>query len=183
VDENKAFLAKPSGTKKAEPSPEEKAILHLAHKTINGVTRDIEEFHFNKAIARLYEFVNRLSAPPGAALKTPAFAAAVEILVKLLGPMTPHLADELWQILGHKALLIDEPWPEAQQKYLSENKVTIAVQVMGKLRDTLEVDPETPKADLEALALASEKVQRALGGRKVKKIIVVPGKIVNIVAP
>ncbi len=157
--------------------------MRLAHKTLDGVTRNIEAFHFNKAIARLYEFVNGLANLSGEVLKSGAFREAVEILVKLLGPMTPHLADELWQRLGHKTCLIEEPWPALKKDYLDEDKITIAVQVMGKLRDTIEVSPDTPKEELEALALELEKVKRAVGGREVKKIIVVPGKIVNIVAP
>ncbi len=183
VDDNRENLAKTGEENNPKPSTTEEAILRLAAKTAYGVTGDIEAFHFNKAIARLYEFVNGLSALSGAVLKTPAFATAIKVLVKLLGPMIPHLAEELWHGLGNRNLLMEEPWPEADKKYLGENKITIAVQVMGKLRDTLEVDPDLAKADLEALALASEKVQRAVGGREIKKVIVVPGKIVNIVAP
>jgi leucyl-tRNA synthetase len=116
-------------------------------------------------------------------LKSNGFKAAIEILVKIIGPMMPHLAEEMWSALGHQNLLYEAAWPEVDASYLGDSKVTIAVQVMGKLRDTLEVAPDTSKEELEALALALDKVQRAIDGRDIKKIIVVPGKIVNIVAP
>ncbi|MHA1544410.1 MAG: leucine--tRNA ligase [Alphaproteobacteria bacterium] len=180
VDENRDALgaSSPKG-----PLDGEEDILRLAHKTLDGVSKDIENFHFNKAIARLYEFVNGLGQVSGDLLKSDAFKTAIEFLTKLLGPMTPHLAEELWHALGHKTLLVDAPWPVLEKQYLGVTKITIAVQVMGKLRDTLEVDPDTGKQALEDMALASEKVQRAIDGREIKKIIVVPGKIVNIVAP
>ena len=95
--------------------------------------------------------------------------------------MMPHLAEEIWQKLGHKTLLADAPWPEVEESFLSDETITIALQVMGKLRDTLEIPPDTDTSSLEKKALASEKVQRAIGDKEIKKVIVVPGKIVNIV--
>jgi leucyl-tRNA synthetase len=173
----KASRSKGSG----KASPEDEGLLRAAHKAIAGVSGDIEAFHFNKAVARIYELVNALYAAPAAARTGSGFAEALVILVKLLQPMMPHLAEELWRKMGHKTFLADQPWPEADPAYLHDEQVTIAVQVMGKLRDTLQLPRDSERTAVEAAALASENVRRALGGRAVKKVIVVPNKIVNIV--
>ncbi|MEE8258181.1 MAG: leucine--tRNA ligase, partial [Sphingomonadales bacterium] len=162
-------------------SKEEIKLLTLAHKTTAGVSKDIEAFHYNKAVARLYEFVNGLSGIDEKARKSWAFRQSLLTLIRLLGPMMPHLAEEIWQKLGHKTLLADAPWPEVEESFLSDETITIALQVMGKLRDTLEIPPDTDTSSLEKKALASEKVKRAIGDKEIKKVIVVPGKIVNIV--
>ncbi len=162
-------------------SEEEKKLLTLTHKTTAGVSKDIEAFHYNKAVARLYEFVNGFSGIDEKARKSWAFRQSLLTLIRLLGPMMPHLAEEIWQKLGHKTLLADAPWPEVEESFLSDETITIALQVMGKLRDTLEIPPDTDTSSLEKKALASEKVQRAIGDKEIKKVIVVPGKIVNIV--
>jgi leucyl-tRNA synthetase len=163
------------------PDSDEQDILRLTHKTIEGVSKDIEVFHFNKAVARIYEFVNGLAAAPEALQGSSGFREGVVTLVKMIGPMMPHLAEESWQRLGHETLLADEPWPEADKQYLAVEAITIAVQVMGKLRDTLKAAPGMDKAELEKMALQSDKVQRAIDGKDIKKVIVVPDKIVNIV--
>lgn len=162
-------------------SKEETKLLTLTHKTTAGVSKDIEAFHYNKAVARLYEFVNGLSGIDEKAQKSWAFRQSLLTLIRLLGPMMPHLAEEIWQKLGYKTLLADAPWPEVEESFLSDETITIALQVMGKLRDTLEIPPDTDTSSLEKKALASEKVQRAIGDKEIKKVIVVPGKIVNIV--
>ncbi len=95
--------------------------------------------------------------------------------------MMPHLAEELWQRLGHKVLVADSAWPKADPALCQDDTVTIAVQVQGKLRDTLEFAKDADKADVEAQALALDKVQRAIDGRPVRKVIVVPNRIVNVV--
>lgn len=164
-----------------KPDSAEEDILRLTHKTIDGVSKDIEIFHFNKAVARIYEFVNGLTAAPATLQRSHGFREGVFTLVKMIGPMMPHLAEEAWQRLGHKTLLANEPWPEVDKHYLAVETITIAVQVMGKLRDTLETAPGTDQAELEKMALQSDKVQRAINGKDIKKVIVVPDKIVNIV--
>ncbi|MCH7805871.1 MAG: leucine--tRNA ligase [Proteobacteria bacterium] len=164
-----------------KPESAEEDILRLTHKTIDGVSRDIEIFHFNKAVARIYEFVNGLTAASATLQRSHGFREGVFTLVKMIGPMMPHLAEEAWQQLGHKTLLANEPWPEVDKHYLAVETITIAVQVMGKLRDTLETVPGTDQAELEKMALQSDKVQRAINGKDIKKVIVVPDKIVNIV--
>ncbi|HXV73373.1 MAG TPA: class I tRNA ligase family protein, partial [Sphingomonadales bacterium] len=169
------------GKRAAPREPAEEALLRAAHKAVAGVSADIEAFHYNKAVARIYELVNALTAAPEEAKRSAAWPAALEILAKLIQPMMPHLAEELWKRLGGKPFLADAPWPEADPAYLKDEQVTVAVQVMGKLRDTLKLPRDSGTAEIEAAALASVNVQRALAGRAVKKMIVVPNKIVNIV--
>jgi leucyl-tRNA synthetase len=157
-------------------------LRQTTHKTIYGVSTDIEQLHFNKAVARLYEFVNALTAA-GAGCDG-ALAEALPVLVQLVAPMMPHLAEELWHDLygDSRGLVALAPWPIADPALLIEDSVTIAVKVNGKLRETIAVARDIDTAALEAMALALEKVQRALDGLSIRKIIVVPGRIVNVVA-
>jgi leucyl-tRNA synthetase len=153
-----------------------------AHKTLDGVTRDIEAFHFNKAVARLYELANAVG---GFRSKDAAGAwvqrETLEILVRLAGPMMPHLTEELWQRLGHTTMLAETPWPAPDPDLLVEDSVTLAVQVNGKLRATIELPRDADKAAAEAAALAEPAVQRAIEGQALRKVIVVPNRIVNLV--
>jgi leucyl-tRNA synthetase len=163
-------------------------LRRTTHKTISGVTEDIEKFHFNKAVARLYEFVNGITefvgmngaqeAIPGCAW---AVREAFEGLTRLIGPMMPHLAEELWQRLGHSQLLVETPWPEADRRLTVDDNVTIAVQVNGKLRATIELPRDAAQAVAESAALSEDAVQRALAGKSPRKVIVVPNRIVNVV--
>ncbi|API60094.1 leucine--tRNA ligase [Tardibacter chloracetimidivorans] len=148
------------------------------HKTIAGVGEDVDALQFNKAVAKLYELVNAVEkAKPSASRHT-----AVDTIVRLVAPMMPHLAEEAWARLGREGLVADAPWPEADPALLVDDSVTIAIQVNGKLRDTLIAPKGAPKADIEALALSSEKIQGVLAGASPKKIIVVPDRLVNLVA-
>ena len=148
------------------------------HKTIAGVGEDVDALQFNKAVAKLYELVNAIEkAKPSASRH-----AAVDTVVRLVAPMMPHLAEEAWARLGHEGLVADAPWPEADPALLVDDSVTIAIQVNGKLRDTLTAPKGAPNADIEALALSSEKIQGVLAGASPKKIIVVPDRLVNLVA-
>jgi leucyl-tRNA synthetase len=108
--------------------------------------------------------------------------AALEALALLLGPMVPHLAEELWQRLGHEGLLVEAAWPEADPRWLAEDEVTIAIQVMGKLRATLRLPKGIQKDDAVAAAMADANVTRAIGDKPLKRVIFVPDKIVNLVA-
>ncbi|RJF89638.1 leucine--tRNA ligase [Oleomonas cavernae] len=163
--------------------PEDAPLRRATHKTIVGVTADIEAFHFNKAVARLYEFAN--AAQDAALGKTGASPAAtreaLETIVQLVAPMMPHLAEELWSLLGAKTLLTATPWPVADPALSADDEITIAVQVQGKLRGTLLVPAATDRETLEKLALDLDPVQKAIDGRPVRKVIVVPGRIVNLV--
>ncbi len=157
-------------------------LRQTTHKTVAGVTADIEQLHFNKAVARLYEFVNALSAAGDGC--DGALAEALPILVQLIAPMMPHLAEELWHELygDSRGLVALASWPVADPTLLVEDSVTIAVQVNGKLRETISVNRHMDKATLETQALGLDKVQRALDGLAIRKVIVVPGRIVNVVA-
>ena len=158
------------------------ALRRAAHKTIAGVSADIEAFHFNKAVARLYELASAIdSLKPKDAADKWAKREALEIFVRLTGPMTPHLAEELWQSLGHKSLLADSPWPLAEDALLVDDTVTVAVQLNGKLRGTLQLPKDAAKEDAEKAALALPELARGLDGKAPKRVIVVPNRIVNVV--
>jgi len=156
--------------------------LRAAHHAIANVGDDLERFHFNKAVARVHELANTLAALKGDD-DAAAFARrfGVEAIARLIAPMMPHLAEEIWAHLGHQGLLFDQPWPEADPRFLDQALVKIAVQVNGKLRATIELPPDTAKPAAEAAALANENVRRFLEGRVPSKVIVVPNRIVNVV--
>ena len=157
------------------------AIRKQAHKTIAGVERDIEAFHINKAIARVHELSNALSSKIEGEGADEALREALEILVQIIGPMMPHIAEEMWQRLGQKTLLAEAPWPIANPELMVDDTVTIAIQVNGKLRDQIEVKKDADKETIEALAFKQEKVQNNIEGKAIRKVIVVPNKIINIV--
>jgi len=141
------------------------------------VSDDIEALAFNKAVARIYELTSATEkAQPSASRNE-----AIRTLLLLVSPMMPHLAEEGWEALEGGALVAEAAWPEVDPAMLVEDEVTIAVQHKGKLRDTLTVAKGLPKEELEALALASENVQRSIDGAEVRKVIVVPDRLVNIV--
>jgi leucyl-tRNA synthetase len=155
-------------------------LRQTTHKTIAGVSADIEALHFNKAIARLYEFVNALQ--DGAAGDPAVRAEALLALVQLVAPMMPHLAEELWQTMGHETLVANAPWPVVDPALLVDDSVIVAIQINGKLRDTLDLAKGLSQDAAKEAAMASDKVQRAIAGLTVRKVIVVPDRIVNIVA-
>jgi leucyl-tRNA synthetase len=142
------------------------------------VAADIEALSFNKAVARIYELTSAVEKVAPSATRSEAIAS----LMLLAAPMMPHLAEEGWHRAGLPGMVADASWPTVDPALLIDDEVTIAVQVKGKLRDTLTVAKGTAKDELEALALASEKVQRALDGAEVRKVIVVPDRLVNLVA-
>ena len=161
----------------ASATSEDKALARKTHQTIAAVATDIEALGFNKAVARIYE----LTAATEKAAPSASRSAAIRALVHLVAPMMPHLAEEANAAMGNTALIADAPWPEVDPALLVDDEVTIALQHMGKLRDTITAPKGAAKADLEALALASEKLQRSIGGAAVRKVIVVPDRLVNIV--
>ena len=168
----KLFTADASGT------DDDLALSRKLHQTIAGIATDIEALAFNKAVAKLYELVNAIErAQPSAARDT-----AITTLVQLVAPMAPHIAEEAWALRGGTGLVADAPWPAVDAALLVEDSATIAVQVNGKLRDTLTLPKGAAKDVAEAAALASEKIVRALDGTVPKKVIVVPDRLVNIVA-
>ncbi|HEX5962075.1 MAG TPA: class I tRNA ligase family protein, partial [Rhodanobacteraceae bacterium] len=162
----------------------QKGFRRQLHETIAKVGDDIgRRRNFNTAIAALMELLNAVSrfddtSGAGRALRH----EALEAMVLLLDPFTPHTSHALWQVLGHAETLVEDvPWPQADPAALVRDSVTLAVQVNGKLRGTLEATIDAPRAELEAAARALPNVVAALGGKTVRKVIVVPGKIVNIV--
>ena len=156
---------------------EDKPLLRKMHQTVAAVAEDIESLGFNKAVARIYELTGAVEKAQPSASRS----AAIRTLVQLVAPMMPHLAEEAWASLGTDGLVADAAWPAVDPALLVEDEVTIAVQHKGKLRDTLTAPKGASKEDLEAMALASEKVQRSLDGAEIRKVIVVPGRLVNIV--
>jgi len=156
---------------------DDKALERKLHQTIDLIGKDIEALAFNKAVARLYELTNAIEK----AEKSASRNIAVRALARLVAPMVPHLAEEAWEILEGHGLIADAAWPEVDPALLVEDEVTIAVQIKGKLRDTLTVAKGLPNEELERLALASDKVQRSLDGAPIRKVIVVPDRLVNLV--
>jgi len=148
------------------------------HRTVAAVGEAIEGLQFNKAVAQLYELVAAIEK----ALPSATHSDAIRTLVQLVAPMVPHLAEEAWALLGSEGLVADSEWPAFDPTLLVDDQVTLAVQVNGKLRDTLTAPRGLDRAAAEALALASEKVQRQLDGAAPRKVIVVPDRLVNIVA-
>ncbi|MBT2186370.1 leucine--tRNA ligase [Sphingobium nicotianae] len=153
------------------------ALERKLHQTVAGIAKDVEALAFNKAVAKIYELANAIEKAQPSASK----ANAIRAMALLVAPMTPHLAEEAWAEMGETGLIADAMWPPVDPALLVEDEVTIAVQVQGKLRDTLTVPKGTDKATLESLALAAPNVARTLDGAMPKKIIVVPDRLVNLV--
>ena len=161
-----------------------RALRRAAHATIEAVTDDIEELHFNTAISKLMELTNALIRERESGLAgTEAYAEAVDVLLKLLAPIAPHIAEELWERRGHPYSIHVQPWPVADPALVTAETIELPVQVDGKLRDRLVVTPDTPADEVERMALASEHVQRYLAGRAPARVIQIPGRLVNVVTP
>ncbi|MBX2834573.1 MAG: leucine--tRNA ligase [Micavibrio sp.] len=158
-----------------------------AHKTIQGIGGDIEAFAMNKAVARIRELSNAIASPDQAESYVKldggdwAVREVLEILVKLINPMMPHLAEELWHLLGHETLLAEEPWPTFDESILTDESVTLGVQVNGKVRAQITIAPDANEDDAKQAALEQDNVQKFMDGKQIRKFIYVPGKIVNIV--
>jgi leucyl-tRNA synthetase len=147
-------------------------------RAIHDVTVGIESFTFNKAIAKLYEFTNILSRSNGS---TPAMKAAIRTLAQLMSPMTPHIAESIWTYQGGAGLVANAPWPKADPALLVDENVILPIQINGKRRAEISVPKDMPVSEVELLVLADETVIKVLGGVPPKKLIVVPGRIVNVV--
>ncbi|MEO9599147.1 leucine--tRNA ligase [Parasphingorhabdus sp.] len=169
------FIAVADGTDTA--LGEDKTLRRKLHQTVAGVAGDVEALSFNKAVAKIFELVNLIEKSQPSADRT----TAIKSLARIVAPMVPHIAEEAWALFGEDGLIADAPWPEVDESLLVDDEVTIAIQVRGKLRDTITVAKGSSKDQLEELALASEKVQRSLDGAEIKKVIVVPDRLVNIV--
>ena len=157
-------------------------LRRAAHKALAAVTDDLSSLRFNRAIARIYELANALGAAlAGGKADAAAVKEAAEFLVLMSAPMMPHLAEECWQAMQKPGFVVDTAWPKADPALLADDQVTIAVQVNGKRRDEITVAKDLDAKAVEAMVLKLDSVARALEGRPVKKVIVVPGRIANIV--
>jgi leucyl-tRNA synthetase len=166
------------GDQSSSVDGEDIALRKVAHRTVKAVAEAIEGLQFNKAVALIYTLANAVEKAKPSADRT----AALATLLRIVAPMVPHLAEEAWAAQGHEGLIADAAWPAVDPAMLVDDEVTVAVQVNGKLRDTLVMPKGTAKDAAEAQAMASEKVIRALEGKTPKKVIVVPDRLVNIVA-
>jgi leucyl-tRNA synthetase len=164
------------------------ALRKAAHRALARVSEDVERLRFNVCVAHIYEFANAFQASL-ANLETEPVAdyrwaarEAVDILVRLFHPMMPHLAEECWATLGHKSLVASQPWPKLEPDLLIEDTITLPVQINGKKRGDVTVARNAEKAEIETAVLALDAVKKALDGKPPKKVIVVPQRIVNVVA-
>ena len=161
---------------------EAEEFVRKVHKTITDVSTDFDGFRFNRAVARVRELTNALSALDGeGADRAWARRFGCEVAIQLIAPVMPHLAEELWSLLGHTVLLTSVDWPKADEKYLAVDTVTVAVQVNGKLRGTIELPADAESSIAEEKALALENVMRATNGSPPRKVIVIPNKVINVV--
>jgi len=165
-----------------------RALRRTTHRTIASVTEALETFAFNVAVARVHEFANAIGGVVGQMQADVGAAGreALETMARLVAPMMPHLAEELWRMLRPGAdenapLVAELPWPEANPVLLKAKTLTLAVQVLGKLRGTIEVPADADEAAVLAAAEAEENVRRAIGERPIRKRIHVPGRVVNFV--
>jgi leucyl-tRNA synthetase len=157
---------------------EDEALLKAMHRAIADVTAGIEGFAFNKAVAKLYELTNTFAKSDASAA---AKRVAMRTLAQLMSPMVPHLAEDIWAMLGGEGLVAQAAWPTADPAMLTEDNVTLPIQINGKRRAEISVPKDMPASEVEKIVLGDEAVIKALAGVTPKKLIVVPGRIVNVV--
>ncbi|MDD8023566.1 MAG: leucine--tRNA ligase [Paracoccaceae bacterium] len=157
---------------------EDLALLKATHKTIDEITKSIDGFAFNKAVAALYALANTMSKSEAS---NPVKRQAMAVMAQLMAPMVPHLAEDIWAALGQAGFVATAPWPKADPALLAEDEVTLPIQINGKKRSEITVPKDMPKDEVEKRVLADEHVIKALAGGQPKKLIVVPGRIVNVV--
>jgi leucyl-tRNA synthetase len=162
------------------------ALRKASHGALAKVSDAIEKLHFNVAVAHIYEFANALGSAAASRAATPDFAwamrEAAEVMVRLFHPMMPHLAEECWALLGHGTLVATERWPQLEASLLVEDTITLPVQINGKKRADVTVARDAKNTDIETAVLELDAVKRALDGKRPKRVIVVPQRIVNVVA-
>jgi leucyl-tRNA synthetase len=178
------LLVEPLPAAAGTASEEEiRGLRRTVHQTIKKVTEDIESFGFNTAIAALMTLRNAMKAAQAAPLAhTPAWNEATTTLLLLMAPFAPHLAEELWHRLGNRTSIHLECWPKWDAEIAAEETITLVVQVNGRVRDRIEVPAGIESAEAERMARESEAVQRHVGDKRIVKVIVVPGRLVNVVA-
>jgi leucyl-tRNA synthetase len=159
-----------------------KELLIKVHKTIKKVTNDLERFQFNTAIAAIMELLNATSRfEINGKHDIPVLREAVEAIVRLLYPMAPHLAEELWESLGYEETLVDKPWIEWNRELVESAAITVVIQVNGRVRSQVLMDSDSNEEEMKEAAFSDEKIKSYIAGKEIKKVIVVPKKLVNIV--
>lgn len=157
-------------------------LSHFIHKTIKRVTLDIEDFHFNTMVSGLMEYTNYLAKVQEYGLVKPeAWNEAIKLLLLMMAPSTPHLAEELWGLTGHIYSIHQQAWPKYKEELAREEEITLVIQVNGHLRDRLQVSASISEEEAKRLALSSEKVKAYLNSKKVSRVIYVPGRLINVV--
>jgi leucyl-tRNA synthetase len=183
VQSSKAALAPMGAACPAAIGPAALSLRQATHRTVARISEDFSAFRFNRAVARAYELMNTLEdwRAEGGEGEGFALREALERLVLLIAPVMPHLAETCWAELGHRRMVVETAWPVAEPSLVREDTVTVAVQVNGKRRGEIEVKRDLGEGALKEAALSLDGVQRALGGKTVRKVIVVPNRIVNVV--
>jgi leucyl-tRNA synthetase len=163
-------------------NPKSRELLIKVHKTIKKVTDDIERFQFNTAVAAIMELLNAISRfEPEGEDDILVLKESVEAMVRLLYPMAPHIAEELWGFLGYQESLVDKPWIEWDKGIVESAEITIVLQVNGRVRSQVLMDPDSTEEEIKQAAFSDEKVKNYIAGKEIKKVVVVPKKLVNIV--
>jgi leucyl-tRNA synthetase len=167
------------------PAPSKDTIKSLrrkVHQTLQQVTQNMENFDFNTIISGLMELLNEMSrAREAGAASSPAWEEALDLYMRMMAPVTPHIAEELWAYHGKPYSIHQQSWPEVDEEAAAEEEITLVVQVNGKLRDRIQVPVNISDEDAKEIAFASETVQKFIEGRKLRQVIVVSGRLVNIV--
>jgi leucyl-tRNA synthetase len=184
VQRHREGLRASTAASRATAGPDRvKALLKKTHQTVRKVTLDIEkEYHFNTAIAAMMELVNEMNGfEPAGDRDMQALRFSVENLLLLLCPFTPHIAEELWEMIGNKPSISMQPWPAWDEEMAADNEVELVIQINGKLRGKLMISAGLPDEQVKEMALHDSKVAEAIGQKSIKKVIVIKGRLVNIV--
>ncbi|OGW38949.1 MAG: leucine--tRNA ligase [Nitrospirae bacterium RBG_13_39_12] len=159
------------------------SLYRKTHQTIKKVTTDIErEYHFNTAIAALMELMNEITSfEPGTDEDRAVFRFAIENILLLLSPFSPHISEELWEVIGNKPSIFEQKWPDWDEEAIKKEEIELVIQINGKLRSKIMISPGIPDDEIKKMAIEEQKVKEYIGTRTIKKIIVVKGKLINIV--
>jgi leucyl-tRNA synthetase len=175
-----------AGRIEGESGEQSRRIRQVTHRTLKKVTGDVEDrYHFNTAISAVMEMVNFLYLVEESAWESreagPALREAVEVLLLMISPFAPHVSEELWEKIGNEGMACLQPWPEADEEMARAEEILIVVQVNGKLRSRITADAEATEEEIRSMALADPRVREFTEGKTLKKLVVVPKKLVSIV--
>jgi len=156
---------------------------YVRHNAIKQVTKDYDNFEFNTAVARMMELVNALTKYENAGIANEKlYRDSVIDLVKMLAPLAPHMCEEFWEMLGNKFSIFGEKWCEFDEKALVKPEIELVIQVNSKIRDRMNFDSSLSASEIEQIVRSNEKIIELLGGKPIKKVIVIPSRLVNIIA-